>query len=123
MLEVGKWVEADNGYGVIERLFPEYYQFGDDSLPPRKRVGDTKQNVIVVKRFCSFDFKVYPQTRIVSEILVRAMDNEALGKVRSLLENDKNRKRFEKYRPKTRKTGTDLFFGRVLRGVSSRMAV
>lgn len=101
MFKLGQWVEADNGYGVIERIFSEYYQFGDDFIPTDKHIGDKKQDVMVVKRFCSFDFKVFPQTRVVSERLIRSIDEEIMDDIYDLLEVHKNLKRFKNYKVKT----------------------
>lgn len=98
MLEVGDWVEGDNGYGVIHKIYPEYYQFWEDDIPEGNEPGDKKQDVVIIKRFCSFYFKVYPQTRAISIKYVSKISNNDMKKVKELLKDEKKSQRFKKYK-------------------------
>lgn len=97
MIEVGDWVEGDNGYGVIVKIFPEYYNYWDDDLPDDKKPGDKNQDSVIIKRFCSFDFKVYPQTQTNSMESVSKVTKKDMKKINSLLKDEKTAKRFESY--------------------------
>lgn len=65
--------------------------------PYRGVAGDRKQDSVLVKRFCSFDFKVYPPIRIGSGRLASKVKHE-LNRIYQLLENEKQTKRFANYK-------------------------
>ena len=96
-MQVGDWVEGDNGYGVIVKLFPKYYQYWD-SIPAEKKAGDKEQDDVVIKRFCSFDFKVYPQTQLNSMKYISKVSKKEMETINKLLKDEKKAKRYEKYK-------------------------
>ncbi len=97
-VEAGDWVECLNGYGIVVKVFPEYYEHGEDDIPEGKKIGDRRQYSLIVKRFCSYDFKIYPQTLLNSEGLIGRVSASNLKKVKKLLEDPKVAARFEKYK-------------------------
>lgn len=97
MLKLGDWVGGDNGYGVVHRIVPEYYEYWHFDIPSGKNVGDKKQDLVVLKRFCSYSFKVAPQTRILAALLVSEIEDAEREKILRLLADEKNRRKFERY--------------------------
>ena len=93
----GEWIEGDNGYGVVVKIIHRYYQYGDDDIPANNKVGDKKKDSILMKRFCSFDFKVRPQTRLFSLSLAHKISKKDMLSIKKLLDDEKVSKRFEKY--------------------------
>ncbi len=100
MIKIGDWVEGDNGYGVIARIFPRYYQYSDDNIPAGKKIGDKLQDSVILKRFCSFDFKVHLQTRVISASLASIVSANDMEQINVLLKDVKILKRFESYQMK-----------------------
>ena len=97
-MKVGDWVEGNNGYGLIVKIYSDYYQYWDDDIPAQKKPGDKKQDDVVIKRFCSFDFKVYPQTQLNSIKFVSKVTKKNMHKINRLLEDEKTLKRFNNYK-------------------------
>lgn len=98
MVKVGDWVEADNGYGIVVSIFPRFYQEGEHDIPDEKRLGDLKQHSFVVKRFCSYEFKVRFQVRLMSEKLVSPVSEKTMESIKKLLSEGNTKERFEKYK-------------------------
>lgn len=98
MIEVGDWVEGDNGYGVIIKIFPEYYQYWDDQIPDGKQPGDKEQDSVIIKRFCSFDFKVRLQTQTNSMRYISKVTKKDMSKINALLKDEKIAHKFENYK-------------------------
>lgn len=97
MLKVGDWAGGDNGYGVIHRFVPVYYEYWHSEIPADKNVGDKKQDLVVLKRFCSFSFKVGLQTKILAAQSVYEIEEDEREKIFQLLADEKNRRKFDRY--------------------------
>lgn len=97
MIKEGDWVDAYGGYGIVVRIFHEYYERWWNDIPENKIPGDKRQDVVIIKRFCSHQFKVYPQTKVMSIKLVSEIEKSDLDKITTLLKDEKNLRRFERY--------------------------
>lgn len=97
MIKEGDWIDAYGGYGIVVKIIPEYYESWWGDIPENKTPGDIKQDRVIIKRFCSHQFKVYPQTKVMSMKLVSEIENNDMDKIAALLKDEKSLRRFERY--------------------------
>lgn len=98
MIREGDWVDLYGGYGVVVKIFPEYYECWWKDIPDDKAPGEKKQDRVIIKRFCNREFKVYPQTKVMSMDLVSEIEPSDLDRINELLMDEKISRRFEQYR-------------------------
>lgn len=104
MVEIGDWVDALGGYGIVVSVVPEYYEYWYTNVPPGKSVGDKKQDIVVVKKLCNHEFKVGIQTKCLSASLVSPITKIDLSLISKLLKDERIARRFEKYKVREEET-------------------
>lgn len=94
----GDWVDAYGGYGIVVKVEPEYYEYWYSDIPEGKKVGDKKQDIVLVKILCNHEFKVRPQVRTVAMSLMSPITKKDMAAISKLLKDEKVAKKFENYR-------------------------
>jgi hypothetical protein len=97
MIKEGDWVDAYGGFGVVVKIFPEYCESWSGASLGKFAIGEKIQDSVVIKRFCSHDFKVRLQTKTMSMSLVSEIEPGDLRKIKNLLKDEKTLRKFEKY--------------------------
>lgn len=98
--KIGDWIAGHNGYGMIDRIIPIYYEYWNEEIPEGKQIGDISGYMIVMRRLCSYEFKVRIKDEIFAAWSKMHISKKDMLRIEKILQDPKIKKRFDEYKTK-----------------------